>query len=90
MPEGPRRIVLHAGFHRTGTTSAQKTLRLNGSALWPRMALELPHRMTEVCSAALPHTVQRDSLSMAATALANDAYLASLVLRGRHQLNRCE
>jgi hypothetical protein len=34
-----RRIVVHAGFHKTGTTSAQAFLAENGPVLWPVMAL---------------------------------------------------
>ena len=30
-----RRIIIHAGFHKTGTTSLQQTLRANRAALRP-------------------------------------------------------
>ena len=43
MP-GPR-VIVHAGFHKTGTTSAQKLLRANGKHIYPRCALVLPGRL---------------------------------------------
>lgn len=41
---GPR-VIVHAGFHKTGTTSAQKFLRANGKHIYPRCALVLPGRL---------------------------------------------
>ncbi len=40
-----RRVIVHAGFHKTGTTSAQKFLRANGKNIWPRCSLVLPGRL---------------------------------------------
>ena len=40
-----RRIVVHAGFHKTGTTSAQQFLRANGALLRPHTALVLPWKL---------------------------------------------
>lgn len=40
-----RRVVVHAGFHKTGTTSVQAFLHRNGKHLWPRVALVLPARL---------------------------------------------
>lgn len=34
-PVGPRRVVLHAGFHKTGTTTVQTFLRWNAANLRP-------------------------------------------------------
>ena len=39
------RVIVHAGFHKTGTTSAQKFLRANGKHIYPRCALVLPGRL---------------------------------------------
>jgi len=41
---GPR-VIVHAGFHKTGTTSVQKFLRANGKHIYPRCALVLPGRL---------------------------------------------
>lgn len=43
MP-GPR-VIVHAGFHKTGTTSAQSFLRANSKHIYPRCALVLPGRL---------------------------------------------
>jgi len=40
----PRRVILHAGFHKTGTTTVQSYLRQNAKHIWPRSALVLPGR----------------------------------------------
>ena len=36
------RILIHAGFHKTGTTSVQAALRRNREALAPWLRLRLP------------------------------------------------
>lgn len=40
-----RRVIVHAGFHKTGTTSVQKFLRANGKHIYPRCAMVLPARL---------------------------------------------
>ncbi|HCP81573.1 MAG TPA: hypothetical protein DIT67_08240 [Octadecabacter sp.] len=40
-----RRVIVHAGFHKTGTTSAQKFLFANRKDIWPRCALVLPAKL---------------------------------------------
>ena len=40
-----RRVIVHAGFHKTATTSAQKFLRANGKNIWPRCSLVLPGKL---------------------------------------------
>lgn len=44
MAETGRRIVVHCGLHKTGTSAVQAFFRDNGPALWPHAALLLPHR----------------------------------------------
>ena len=39
-----RRIVIHGGFHKTGTTSAQTCVLDNGPLIWPHAATVLPGR----------------------------------------------
>lgn len=43
----PRRVIVHAGFHKTGTTSAQRYLLSNGKNIWPRCALVLPGKLRQ-------------------------------------------
>jgi hypothetical protein len=40
-----RRVIVHAGFHKTATTSAQKFLRANSKNIWPRCSLALPGKL---------------------------------------------
>ncbi len=50
-----RRILLHLGLHKTGTTAAQSFLYENRELIWPHFALVLPYR------------TRKDGLSRAAT-----------------------
>ena len=45
-----RRVVVHAGFHKTGTTSLQQFLYKNGKHLWPKTAMVLPFKLRETAS----------------------------------------
>lgn len=59
------RVILHAGFHKTGTTTVQKTLRANRAALKPHLRFLLPPRMTALCEAARAWSVGRRDIDMA-------------------------
>lgn len=59
-----QQIVVHAGFHKTGTTSIQSFLMGNGKHLWPHMALVMPARINEITKVATLHSVFRDPLSL--------------------------
>ena len=39
-----RRVLLHLGLHKTGTTAAQSFLYDNRELIWPHFALVLPYR----------------------------------------------
>ncbi len=60
----PQRIVVHGGFHKTGTTSIQSFLTANGKHLWPHMALVMPARINDITKIATMHSVIRDPLSL--------------------------
>ena len=60
-----RRLIVHAGFHKTGTTTVQKTLRLNRQALNPHLKVILRRDMIAVCEAARAWSVSRDPLDAA-------------------------
>ena len=57
-------IVVHAGFHKTGTTAIQSFLADNGPHLWPHMALVLPGRIGPVSKCATLHSVMQDPLTL--------------------------
>lgn len=59
-----RRIILHAGFHKTGTTSLQQTLRVNRRRLRPDIRLVLRPGMVPLCEATRAYSVQRDDLHL--------------------------
>ncbi|WP_171208839.1 MULTISPECIES: hypothetical protein [unclassified Ruegeria] len=54
-----RRVLLHLGLHKTGTTAAQSFLFENRELIWPRHALVLPYRTrkTGLSEAATRHSV---------------------------------
>ena len=60
----PRRIILHTGFHKTGTTSLTSTLRANRPALKPYVAMRLPPQMRELISATRGYSTWRDPLTL--------------------------
>ncbi len=53
------RLIIHAGFHKTGTTSIQKTLRKNRAALRPHARVVLRAGMLPLCEAARGYSVSR-------------------------------
>ncbi|WP_170448838.1 hypothetical protein [Ruegeria arenilitoris] len=54
-----RRILLHLGLHKTGTTAAQSFLFENRTLIWPRHALVLPYvtRKSGLSEAATRHSL---------------------------------
>lgn len=60
----PRRIILHAGFHKTGTSTIQATLRENRVALKKHVALRLRWHMKDIVSAARGYSTDHDPLTL--------------------------
>ena len=61
----PRKVVIHAGFHKTGSNSVQQTLRLNRPVLRRVMASILKPMMRDVVGAARAYSVTGDPLDRA-------------------------
>lgn len=59
------RIVVHAGFHKTGTTTVQNTLRANARLLKPHLRVFLRQEMRAVCESARIWSVSRNAEDMA-------------------------
>jgi hypothetical protein len=59
----PRRVIIHAGFHKTGTTSLQQALRSNRPALKPYIRSLMRGTMTDVVHAARGFSTWRDPIS---------------------------
>ena len=60
----PRRIILHAGFHKTGTKTVQATLRQNRSMLKRQVALRLRAQMKDLLHATRGYSTWRDPLTI--------------------------
>jgi hypothetical protein len=60
----PTRVVIHAGFHKTGTTSIQKTLRENRTALEPEVRIVLRAGMVALCEAARGYSQSKSPLDL--------------------------
>jgi hypothetical protein len=56
----PRRVILHAGFHKTGTTSVQTFLRANRPALKKHVAIRLKPQMRDLLHATRAYSRDRD------------------------------
>ncbi|MEO0937838.1 MAG: hypothetical protein AAFY38_06765 [Pseudomonadota bacterium] len=74
----PRRVVLHIGLHKTGTSSVQAVLRANRAALKRHAALRLKPQIKELLHGARGYSTWRDPLSLAKTARRFDAMLSEL------------
>ena len=51
-----RRVVIHAGFHKTGTTTAQQFLMHNGTHIWPHHAIAIQYRIRDPLQYALAYS----------------------------------
>lgn len=60
-----RRVIVHAGFHKTGTSTAQTTLQRNRQLLAPHLQVILRPGMVAACEAARAFSERRDVLDMA-------------------------
>lgn len=62
-----RRILLHLGLHKTGTTAAQSFLYENRELIWPHFSLVLPYktRKAGLAEAATRHSVYRLDATLA-------------------------
>ena len=74
----PKRIVIHPGFHKTGTTTVQSTLRENRTALKQHVALRLRPVMKELLHATRGYSTWRDPLTLDKAISRFDALLAAL------------
>lgn len=71
-------ILIHAGFHKTGTTTIQQTLRGNRAALRPHAILALRRDLEPLLLAARAYSAYGDPLSLAKFSLRADAFVSAL------------
>jgi hypothetical protein len=74
----PRKIVLHAGFHKTGTSTVQAVLRANRKALMPTLAIRLKGQMQELISATRGYSTYGTDDALDKVSRRMDALLADL------------
>ncbi|SIS86492.1 hypothetical protein [Phaeovulum vinaykumarii] len=80
------RVLLHPGFHKTGTTTAQDFLYANRKLIWPRAALVLPWRLGALEAAVFAAAFDRADASLAAVTAEMAAVLADLDLGPRRTI----
>ncbi|WP_456387570.1 hypothetical protein [Profundibacter sp.] len=59
-----RRVVIHAGFHKTGTTTAQRFLMHNGEHIWPHHAIAIQHRIRDPLQFALSYSTGAGQIAL--------------------------
>lgn len=82
----PRRIILHAGFHKTGTSSVQATLKANRPKLKPVLAIRLKGQMTDLMHATRGYSTYRDAWSLRKAASRFEGLLKALPSMPRRTL----
>ncbi len=60
----PKRVVIHPGFHKTGTSTVQRALRVNRSLLKPYLRSILKPPLKETCHASRGYSTWRDPISL--------------------------
>lgn len=74
----PRKIIFHAGFHKTGTSTVQTVLRANRKALMPALAIRLKGQMQELISATRGYSTYGTEEALNKVSRRMDALLADL------------
>ena len=74
----PRKIVLHAGFHKTGTSTVQAVLRANRKTLMPALAIRLKGQMQDLMRATRGYSTFGTPDALDKVARRFDALLADL------------
>lgn len=82
----PAKIVLHIGFHKTGTSTVQQMLRTNRALLKPHLAIRLKPQMTDLMHATRGFSTWRDKISLAKVARRFDLLLQDLPRMPRRTL----
>ena len=76
MAFSTRPLVIHAGFHKTGTSSLQQTLKANRTALKRHCNLLLKPRLKDILHATRGYSTWRDPLTRAKMVHRADTFLA--------------
>jgi hypothetical protein len=79
-------VLLHLGFHKTGTSSAQGFLHANRTLIWPQAALVLPGRIRPVAHAVFNHGFERTRTSLSEITTAMRGVLAAMTLGPKRRI----
>lgn len=60
----PRRLIIHAGFHKTGTTTVQRALRVNRALLKPYLRSVLKPPLVDTLHASRGFSTWRDPITL--------------------------
>lgn len=82
----PRKIVVHSGFHMTGTSAVQAVLRANRKTLMPALALRLKGQMKDVTRAAHNYTTHATDDALHHVSRSFDTLLSGLPEMSRRTL----
>lgn len=82
----PRKIVIHAGFHNTGTSTVQTVLRENRKLLMPVLAIRLKGQMKELLQATRGYSTDLTATSLDQVSHHFDTLLAELPAMPRRTL----
>lgn len=74
----PRKIVIHAGFHKTGTSTVQQVLRSNRKVLMPALAIRLKGQMVDLMHATRGYSTYGTDAALDKVSRRFDALLAGL------------
>lgn len=80
------RVIIHAGFHKTGTTTAQQFLMHNGEHIWPHHAIAVQHRIRDALQFALAYSTGGGSFALEEFRSRFKAFLKTLNLGGHRGL----
>ena len=82
----PRKIIIHAGFHKTGTSSVQQVLRANRPLLQPELAMRLKGQIPDLMHATRGYSTWRNDLTLVKAAKRFGAVLDGLVAMPKRAL----
>ncbi len=80
------RILLHLGFHKCATSSAQAFLHENRQRIWPTTALALPYRLRGIAKKVFWYRFERDDAALADLHASMRTFISELNLTPRRNL----
>lgn len=76
------RVIIHPGFHKTGTSTAQRLLQENRALVWKSHALALNWRIRDMLHASRGYSTWRDEASLLKFSIRFAEFIAGLDMPG--------